>query len=168
MEYYHPPCHGDLPTSMSVFSAFRCRHGTHCLPRNTIIMLCIFMLPCLAARVLMAECSDSTVMHSESILPSWMTSARCSAIWDCGVMGKIASPIDITERNGLGHSNGRFHSNALSTAYSSFLAHHDGAGPALVGADPAALAVVQIRYEVPLRVLLDASLGTNLYDRPHT
>src|SRR5512147_1296129 len=38
------------------------------------------------------------------------------------------------------------------------LAHHDGAGPALVRADPAALAVIQIRNEVPFLVLLDASL----------
>src|SRR5512137_1373710 len=46
------------------------------------------------------------------------------------------------------------------------LAHHDGAGPALVGADPAALAVIQVRNEVPFLVLLDAALGAEYVADP--
>ena len=42
-------------------------------------------------QTLIAECSDSTGMNSASSSPSATSSARCSTMWVCGVMGYAAT-----------------------------------------------------------------------------
>src|SRR3972149_4580659 len=42
-------------------------------------------------QALMAECSDSTGMYSASSSPLATSSARCSTMWVCGVMGYAAT-----------------------------------------------------------------------------